>query len=279
MTTESEDDPSRQAGASKSCLVLDETDAAALSFRSGDDARDYARKVVQRSRNWLALQNRHVAERYREGEFNLVLEATFGSDPAEYHLVFSAVPRGHRDGAPAQAPPLHSEAAGSSADGDQLGVLHVCDLVHGPQGVIPSLVRLERAKQRDNVIRQVFAAPFDHVSKFRSRVGERVVGALGVGRSSQIGASKAGLIESGSQTLNDLHGEVGEESGQRFGHLDLVKLIAAVRVFLNDSGIWFTLDESLYCGLEFRNLFLCAREPLLGAAEGIVGHGEIQEAR
>src|SRR5260370_34494378 len=71
---------------------LDQADSSRLRFRSINDARHFAEQSVQNSRDWLAFHNLDFAKRYIQGEVVIVLDLSFVLEPADYQLVFSAVP-------------------------------------------------------------------------------------------------------------------------------------------------------------------------------------------
>lgn len=83
----------RQADAA----LLNETDPAALPFRSHQDALDFASHGAEHANRILAANNLvNVVERYRKGdiELKLALDLIGVRGARKYHLVFFAVPMG-----------------------------------------------------------------------------------------------------------------------------------------------------------------------------------------
>ncbi len=71
----------------------DDADASALSFRSHQDALDFASHGVERANRMLAANNLvNVIERYCEGDIEIALEIKSRRYVAQYELVFGAIP-------------------------------------------------------------------------------------------------------------------------------------------------------------------------------------------
>jgi hypothetical protein len=148
-----------QAGAAVAAELGDKPESAALRFGSHQDALDYASKVVENSKDWLARKNSYVAESYKRGEFEIVIELSTGVFAGNYHLIFTAipcgvVPEGEVEGNSSisggcNLKAEHADLHASSPQRNQNGVLvDVAKLVETPQGVVTSFVRFEPAKQR-----------------------------------------------------------------------------------------------------------------------------------
>lgn len=65
-----------------------------LSFRSVNDARDFAKQSVQNGRDWLAFHNLDFSKRYVEGDLEIVLNLSAGKSSSDCQLVFFAIPQG-----------------------------------------------------------------------------------------------------------------------------------------------------------------------------------------
>lgn len=257
------DDSNRQGGSEKN-LGFKDSYPAALRFGSHEDARNFASQVVKNGRDWLARENWNVAKRYVEGEFDIVLEYSSRTDSAKYHLVLSAIPdRGWNGNAAVRcASKLNSlgeEPAASVPDRNEGGVFTARNLVHGPEGVIPSLIRLERAEQRDDITWQVLAPSAYHVSQFRSVVSERKVAGFGTDLAIEKGAGECGLIQGMPQAFDGILSQVRETVWDVSDEFDLVKLSDAIVVHLDSSGVWFAVSEGFRSRFEIPYVFLSPR--------------------
>jgi hypothetical protein len=107
----------------------------------------------------FAAGDLQLINRYHEGHLHIELKMASGTDAAEYDLILGAVPSRHRYTAMASnAPPLHMHSRDDSDRDQELMFVGVTEAVQGPQGIIPSLVWIERSKERQDFIRDVVAA-------------------------------------------------------------------------------------------------------------------------
>lgn len=142
--------------------------------------------------------------------------------------------------------------------------------------VVPTLVRLERAKEREDVRREIFAISAESVLKISGSVEDGKMDAVKLGRTARDSHRVGGLVECRSKAFDDVIGEVCEPFGQGLGQLDLVELVSALRVRLNDTGVWLFLEEIPYTPVEFGQVFLCACDSTVGAIEW-GRHGQVSE--
>lgn len=257
---------------------LDKPKPCRLRFRTQDDALNYARDVLQYGADFFTAYGLNIPKRYAMGEIEVVLKVSAGRDYSEYEFVFFNVPGKIREVALASHDGLaQSDLSREKSDrGDELVFVGITELVESPDGVIPSLVRVERAKERYDIGGQILASPFDDVFESSNIVRNREVGGLGCGLTAQRGSSKSGLIKGGAQRLKALDGEVRDIVGQRPGHLELVKLVPGLRLYLNRSSVWLRLEKGFTLPGDFVDVLICAGEPALRAMERI-GHGEHSE--
>ena len=133
-------------------------------------------------------------------------------------------------------------SAATSSDGDENGMCSVTELVEGPKGVIPSFVRLERAKKRYDVRRQIFASTPNVVLHVSGSVPKRKLSTLRLGDACESRSGVPGLIKSGSESVKSLSGVVCANVRDRLVHSEFMKL-KAIRVFLNDLFVWYIFKE------------------------------------
>jgi hypothetical protein len=188
----------------------EQPDPAALSFSSHQDALDFARNGIEHANGVAALNPVEFVKAYKERNLAIVLKVTAGCDAGEFDLIFVAVPlHGAEFEATRHDHVLEASPAGKHPDRDQQSVLvGITKLVEGPEGVIPSFVRIERAKQRTDFRREVFAPPLGHSIKISNRVPEGEIGVLGVSLSTEDSGGVSGLVKRRSKRLDSLDGSI-----------------------------------------------------------------------
>src|SRR5688500_16465057 len=120
---------------------LNQFEADRLSFKSHNDALDYANKLVEDSLSWLAIHNWNVADGYKNIDFEIRwLVRGLGPEARNYHLVFRAIPTAEDDATgPLHVNALNRGPGGEGPNGANDSVfIGVTRLVQSPQEVIPS---------------------------------------------------------------------------------------------------------------------------------------------
>jgi hypothetical protein len=259
-----------------------ESEAATLRFGSHDDALYYARKTIERAHRRFVRENRHITERYVESEFEINVELTAGFHSANYHLVFNSVPRGwspHRshqtdgaflgcfDYAGQNSSRLH---CGTDRNKNSVFVGYT-ELIQGPEGnALPSFMRLEGPKERVDITWDILAPTGYGVFDIRGfgTEGECCVfkPLVAAGHSGRV----SGLVEGRSEIINNISGGISNVVWQFLDELDFVKLGSSIRVGLNDSGVWATLEESGALSAHISKVTLCIRDPAFRAVERVI---------
>lgn len=254
-----------------------DTELAAPGLHLGDSVSRGLCHGIQ-GRDGRAVVNRlDLTERYREGQINIVLRLSAGADNRECDLVLFAVPTGHWDRPAATAGKSHCfdvHSVGRESHGHEHTMfVGIAGPIDSPQDVIPSFVRLEVAKDRQDFIRDVFASSVYDVLKVRGVNGEGEVGASGVGFAGAFGSDGvSSLIQSGSEVVDSIGGDVSETVRDLSGELDLVRLTDSIRVCLNDTGVWFCVKEGFDSRVKIVNVFLSSVDSAIGTLEKIT-HG------
>jgi hypothetical protein len=181
----------------------DKSEPTYLRFRNQQDALDFANGGIQHRKRWNPDKFRHFAERYIKGELEIVLEIPAGPDHAEYHFVFFKVPDGSWNaGVPADKARLHRPKMIAEHRSTEDAVLTVvAEPIQCPNGFVPSLVRLERAKQREDIRWEILASPASyHISFELGRsVSNWEVGAFRLDNARKNGSDIPRLIKCGSE--------------------------------------------------------------------------------
>jgi hypothetical protein len=240
------------------------TETKTLRFNSGQDAFDFAYHVVENSNRWLVSNSLNWPERYEKGNLHIVFNVRLGADDGQYDLVFVHVPSGWESEAAVgtrHGEILDVNVSDIRPDGDEQPMLGpIRHFIECPDKIVPSFVWLERAKQREDIRQQIFAStPVNYVSfQFGGAVGNGKVGVLGVGLARKNCGGKPSLVQDSSQLLSRSDSFINEVVGKRLGEFDFVSLVHAIHVWLNDTGVWFTIEKSRDPGIEVIDVFLCA---------------------
>lgn len=246
---------------------LNEPNSSCLSFRSHDDALNFARHSAENVRRWIAAKNLNFAERYAVGSIEVVLKIlNIRGDNGEYDLVFSAIPYGQWNTATAAAGTLNAEIHLSEgyAGGDEQSVLvDVVGLVECPNKIVPSLVRFERAKKRNDLIRNLFASSLDNSFEIRCVVANGEVSTSGVVRASGNSDGIPSLIERGPEVFEGVCGNISETIRDCGTEFDLVKVVNSIRIGLHNMGAWVVLQEGIGPPFKIVNMYLCPSDAAL----------------
>jgi hypothetical protein len=256
--------------------LLEQTDPPALCFGGPQDAINFARDGIQDANRRAAFDTVDVVKSYMEGNIHIVLQISFRGDPSKYDAIFVPLPSEHKLSGACSPHLIDVYSPGADTYWHKESVfVGVTKLVDGPEGIIPSLVWLERSKERTNFWAQIPTSPFDVVIQSDGRISEGKISILGVRNAAQNASSIATLIQAGSEGFDGLDGRIGPTIGdvaRKFQTVDS----KAIRLYLSSTSGWVLLEEYLNTLFESANMFLCAGQPALGALEGIrfLSHGE-----
>lgn len=253
-----------------------QSDAAALHFRSHQDALDFAASSVEESNRILTVYNfGRVVENYRIGNLGICATVRIGGDLPEYDLIFLSIEEGRPEtrGFYGRCGKFNDEI--SKGRRNKSGMLfRVAKLVQSPEGAIPSFVRLESCKKRSDFRMQTLNAVdligVEFLSPNNGKVCEVESGAS-VGRASGVGC----LIEAGPQIIDRIEDDAWQIVGERFPQFDLMNFCDAISVAIDVVGPRVFLHKGLESGAQITNVVLCTTERAFGAREQ-VGHGQIR---
>jgi hypothetical protein len=253
--------PVREAAASSSS---DQSESAALCFRSHQDALDFGRHSAEYSNRLMVSQKVNFPELYKEGKLHVVIECTSRADSTKYDLVFFAVQGevtgdGHGGIGSRRKDPREANSASRNRNWDEGRMSRVTQLVHGPNQVIPSLVRFERQKERKNFIREVCGDfSFHQVFQPGRIVPDGELGLLGRNLSSRSGSGVASLIQNGPQGLKGFSSVVDTSGRQPISELEFVELCDSVSIKFNDTSVWGFFEERFDLLVKSRNVLVCS---------------------
>jgi hypothetical protein len=245
---------------------LDQSQPTALRFRTHQDALDFARHGTDDSNRIFRALEFDIAKRYQKSEVYIDLRVTAGADAHEYDLIFRAVPLkgfGNSDRSGDWSVESGTECNTIEPRNDPAGgkgcVNRITHLVHGPEGVIPSLVWLEPAKERHNVLGDVFADAT--LEKIFQVVGASCDWKSSFSRLSFSGSDSgcvSGLIETGAEGQERFGGDILADGGKTVCKLNAEYFCNAVRIQVFAFGVWVLFDERCYDFFKPSNPIVCA---------------------
>jgi hypothetical protein len=196
--------------------------------------------LVKDSKNWLAIHNLNIVERYKKAELEMVVEFRVSSECDKFHLVFSSIPDmdiGHTE--LAHNFDANPSADDASSDGDYHFVLiPVTNFIECPQDIIASQVRLEPAKERLDFFRYVLG-PSETVGHLTNASSERESGELRIDFARRDCYSVPSVIKGVSEIVHNVASNIGNRRGNFLRHFDLVNhMVRLIRVRLNNSLVW-----------------------------------------
>src|SRR5579872_2409765 len=193
----------------------EKAEALSLRFDRQEDALHFAQQFVKDSQHWLAANDLDPIKRYRNVEIDIVIKVYVRSLSRNYDLVCSAIPGGanHRDLNSAVGRDSRSdhEGGGKHQNGNEHPVL-VTDayFIECPKQIIPSSVWLEGAKERTDLLREIFGPPIKRVFKLSGTPGEGEGAVFRDGLTGRDGDSVPGLIQRRPEIACDITNRLGE---------------------------------------------------------------------
>jgi hypothetical protein len=139
---------------------------------------------------------------------------------------------------------------------------YVTKLVHGPEGVIPSFVRLEPFKEITDFRWQILAASGQVVEHISFGGAEGKFGRLR-GRDSGVLHSdpESHLIQGGAQIVGTIKDDMGQLVREPLCELDLDDICNSIRgIFLDNHVPWLITHEGIDLRLQIGEMTLCATE-------------------
>jgi len=149
-------------------------------------------------------------------------------------------------------------------------------LVHGPEGVIPFLVRLESFEEIPDFRWQILAASGQIVQHVSFSWPERKFGRFGGAIPGVLDAdSESGLVESRAKIAYAIEDDVGNVCIEPLCEPELENVSAAISILLNDYMPWLAFQEGIDLRFPIGQMTFCSSEHALRALED-VSHGQIR---
>jgi hypothetical protein len=242
-------------------MSTDVAESPRFRFKIGQETLDRIKKDGESFLNRLTPKSvGDVIERYKRGVAQLVVSLTSGTGTgdvvSEYELIFETVPGGLDDEGGYATRKMPKQP-----DSEQLVFVRNGYLVEFPKGVIPSSVRLIRAKERVKTLGDILAPCLHTVLKRDGVVAERESGVSRPDLSSGDSDSIHSIVEARSQVVNSVRSEVSEMRRDGLSELELVYfLVRVIRIRLDNYAAFIGLPEDLSLPLKIRDAFLRKRD-------------------
>lgn len=241
--------------------------AARLRFDSQQDALDFAGQCVEDSVRWLVHNRINFGERYTKGEVEVVVSLGIGAPLLkQYQLV--AVPLWRTSTEKPERLPVADTVCSETQErvanrngNERYMFVSVANVIEGTEKIIPSLVRLEGAQEREKLSRNILGSTIKGVLKFFGTSGEREGGVLGVPAARGDGDSVTRLIQGSPEISSGVRRDISEGCGNGLSEFNLVDLASRkMRVRIDNYGVRLLIEESADFPFEVLDVFLAPRK-------------------
>lgn len=137
-------------------------------------------------------------------------------------------------------------------------LIDVSKFVQTPQGLIPTLVRLEPAKHRHDITWHVLTKTISPIFPMFRSVAEGEVREIWGSVSSRDSGAVSSLLENGSQIVESVRGDIGNVLRKRLSQLDLVQFCDTINIQIDGANIRFAIDKTCARDFQISSVFLCA---------------------
>jgi hypothetical protein len=247
----------------------DESGSASHYLRLFNDVRYFVGDGEEMRDRWLSGERRNWAESYVKGDLEVVLRLSIKGSGEVADLVFSAVPYMRKHGTSGWKLFGSNVSIGAfkTNAGQKTVLAAITELVENPDGAaLPSLVRLEQPKEREDIRWQILAAASAYHVRFELRggVGDREVAGFGFPFATEDRRFVSKVIQGSSQMLDNLDDPQIKDGWGVFRQPAFVRFCQAIRVRLGEKDVWTTLPEGFPFDFERVEQFLCASDPNFG---------------
>ena len=249
-----------------------DTDPSRLCFESIDSSANFGAEPVQNNDGRVTVYKRGFVERYKNLDLEIIVHLSVPSVACNYDLVFCAVPGKSIAWYPkvtaADLSDMHIDGTRSPCHwSEQPMLIGVGYRVQCNEDLVSSLVWLERAKQRENLIWEILGPPANRVFEVIGSTGEGEDSVSRVDLASGNSNGVACVVESVSQIVCGIGNDARAFEGDWLRKLQLLNLIAGSRIYLNNHSATFVSEEVLFQGVQFLGVSLCPSDFVAGAIE------------
>src|ERR1035437_3831969 len=267
MSTKGKNNPSARIGdglepiMNSTTTLPDKSDTSRLYFDSREDVLDNINKVTENFKNRLAANHRYFVKGYVHGKLRVILNCVASGTNEEFDLLLDAIPDGinrYADDGPSST---YITEHRSNCDVEELVFVRDIHRIECPEKIVPSSVRLVRAKERTNFFGNVFGSSLEGMVEFGLAPGERKGGVGGIGLARGDCRSVSGIVKRGSEVVDSISSEIREGIWHGSVKPELVKLMLRfIRINLYERTAWAFREEGSPFPFEIRNMFLCTRD-------------------
>ena len=237
-----------------------------LRFDSHQDALDHVRNLVERQERRDIVYAMSFCERYVNLGMHIVLRCEISGTGSVYDLVLCGVPGTvqnelHRSSKNQGATFHYDVPQGRNVRAYDGVFVDVGGISECPEKwkAVPSLVGIERPKERHDIWMQVLTPPFNAVTNIlRSRSDWEVGARARTGYAGCPSRSGASMVESATEILESVGSDIGELSEVETGNNYLELFQAGVRVYLDNVGVFVSLNESIPLPYQITDVLLCS---------------------
>jgi hypothetical protein len=244
-----------------------------------ESPRDLIPHEEELADGWQASRGLNLVKAYDEGGIYLVIRFVTERSPRKYDLIFRAI------GVLQASSDSERDVKGVTPDsrmrhvrvyGNECGMSRVAQSVESPEGLIPTLVRLEGAKNRYDFIGHVSAdfVSDNGVFELGDVVSDREHCLFRFDLSRRNSGSVSGLIKCRAKVDEGVKGDITPFDWDGFNESDFVKLVNSIRIRIDEKVVWATIEESSDLLVKLGNVLMCSDEPPLRAEEWMVGFKE-----
>ena len=122
--------------------------------------------------------------------------------------------------------------------------LGVSNCVERPEGIIPSFVSIETSEEVLDFQGRILAASSEIVPESLLGGTEGKFGCFQRRASSGDSRGVADLVKDGSQIVGGIEQNAGQDLRQLLSDLDFIKILAGIRIFVNEAGPWIVSRKS-----------------------------------
>jgi hypothetical protein len=250
-------------------------DKSNVALYPGKEAIYDCANVVDGLYNRVSIKSFNLFEGYEKGDIQIVARFSAIDCPADYQLVFRAIPIGSKDWSPAgEFEKCYLYRIDGGSQGDQASMLvGVGEDVENRQAVVPSYVWLEKAHDVEDARMNHFWGSPNHVLKVRLRFPETETDPIEGGvRIEPADAGAHRLVEGGSKVVEGIGGNWPKR--RREGRLQfcLSEVVAGIRVSIGKVDTRIFVKESLCSRIKFFPVFPSTIEHEIRAIKGVYSH-------
>ena len=237
----------------------DKTVTSGDTLDSFDDQIDLIEHLVEDSNNWLASDPLDFRERYQHAKVELVMRIRAGDQGEKLDLLYRAVPDGvvwHNEGSSGPQSVDNNSGMYSHRGNDSVRI-HVTCFIECPQEFIsiPSLVRLEPANNRVDLLRDDLSPSVEIVVDVAQLLPERKVDVPGVGP--RCGNDRVhGVIQSSPEITDSIPYQVGNGIAHWLDEPDFVqKVVGGIHVYISSVGPMVFIQKGTDLPIKVENVF------------------------